>query len=393
MTLLRRGDLFPALLLASCSTLTIGCASPGPPHPPSLRLPQPVRDLDARRSGDSVELLFTVPWQSTDKLPLHGASLRGVLCRELERQNCIAVAGLAPPILGPHGEHNLFTLHDKLPPALASGPPRLLSYRVEFFSKAGRSAGKSDAAYTVAGSAPTAVTGLNAEGSRLGVVLSWTALPATEGEVLLQREDLAPRASTGNTKPAATSARKSGKHTDSSTVWLKTNTTSNRTLDTTTQPGTPYRYTAVRQRIAQLGSTAGITEGRSIPYRSADSARVDFILNLVYPPPSPTALTAADFTSATGSFAIDLIWQPVDDSGLLAGLAGYNVYREAINPDGRPLGERTRLNASPLLIPAFHDANAKPHQRYRYSVTALDQHGNESAAAVVVLEPSPASLP
>jgi len=393
MTLLRRGDLSPALLLALCGALAIGCASPGPPHAPSLRLPQPVRDLDARRLGDSVELRFTVPWQSTDKLPLHGASLRGVLCRELEHQGCVAVAGLAAPILDVHGAHNLFTLHDPLPPVLTNGPPRLLSYRVEFFSDAGRSAGKSDAAYTVAGSAPPTVTGLHAEGSRLGVVLSWTALPATDGEVLLQREDLAPHAAAGKTKPPPASAPKPGKHTDSNTVWLQTNSASDRTLDTTAEPGTPYRYTAVRQRIAQLGGTTPMTGGRSLTYRSANSTPIGFILAPIYPPPSPTGLTATGFVSTTGSFAIDLIWQPVDDAGLLAGLAGYNIYREELGADSRPLGKQTRLNASPVPLPAFHDEGAKPLRHYRYSVTALDNHGNESAAAIFVLEPSPATVP
>lgn len=393
MTLLRRGDLFPALLLALCGAVTVGCASPGPPHAPSLRLPQPVRDLDARRSGDIVDLSLTVPWQSTDKLPLHGASLRGVLCRELEHQGCVAVAGLAAPILDVHGAHNLFTLHDALPPKLTAGPPRLLSYRVEFFSDAGRSAGKSDAAYTVAGSAPAAVTGLHADGSRLGVVLSWTALPASEGEVLLQREDLTPHASAGKTKQPATSAPKPGKHSDSNTIWLQTNTASDRTLDTTAEPGTPYRYTAVRQRIAQLGGTTATTGGRSLSYRSANSTPIGFILAPIYPPPPPTGLTATGFVSTTGSFAIDLIWQPVDDAGLLAGLAGYNVYREAIDTDGRSLGKQTRLNPSPVPLPAYHDAGAEPSRRYRYRVTALDNHGNESAAAVFVLEPSPASVP
>jgi hypothetical protein len=336
-------------------------------------------------------LRFTVPWQSTDKLPLHGASLRGVLCRELEHQGCVAVAGLAPPIAGPHSVHNLFTLHDTLPPTLAVGPPRLLSYRVEFFSDAGRSAGKSDAAYTIAGSAPAAVTGLHAEGSRLGVVLSWTALPAPEGEVLLQREDLAPHASAATSKP--TSALKPAKHTGSDTVWLQTNTANNRTLDTTAEPGTPYRYTAVRQRIAQLGGTTATPSGRSLPYRSAESPPVDFILNPIYPPPSPSGLTAAGFVSTTGTFTIDLIWQPVDDAGLLTGLAGYNIYREELGADSRPLGKEAKLNASPVPLPAYHDAGAEPLRRYRYRVTALDNHGNESAATVFVLEPSPATVP
>jgi hypothetical protein len=70
----------------------------------------------------------------------------------------------------------------------------------------------------------------------------------------------------------------------------------------------------------------------------------------------------------------------VDDTGLLAGLAGYNVYRSG------PAG-RKKLNTTPVQVPAFNDATAHPTERYSYSVTAVDGKGNESPAATVVLQP------
>ena len=383
MTLLRRSATVRALLMAIGTTLAIGCASPGPPRPPSLRLPQPVRDLTALRKGDTVELSFTVPSLSTDKLPLRGGSVRGVLCRELEHQGCVAVAGLAPSILTPSGEHTVVIWLDALPLALRSGPPRLMSYRVEFFSDAGRSAGKSEAAYTIAGLAPPAVTRLHAEGSRLGVVLRWTPESATEGQVLLQREDLAPKPSAKKPKPAAkpAAAPRSAKLAEPNVVWLKTNALDGRTLDAAAEPGTPYRYHAVRQRVAQIG-------GRSLTYRSAESDAVDITLQEIYPPLAPFDLTAAGFSSATASFAVDLIWQPSDDKGLLAGIAGYNVYRETLNDAGHATDRGPRLNSSPVPLPSFHDTTAQPGRSYRYSVTAVDNRGNESEAATFVLEPS-----
>lgn len=384
MTLLRRSDPVRALLVSAFSALAIGCASPGPPHPPSLRLPQPVRDLTVQRKGDMVELRFTVPSLSTDKLPLRGGSVRGVLCRELEHQDCFAVAGLMPAILTPTGDHATVTLQDGLPASLKSGPPRLLSYRVEFFSNTGHSAGESDAAYTVAGSAPPAVAALHAEGSRLGVVLRWTPAPATEGEVLLQREDLAPKPSAPRPTSAAKTSTKprAAKDADANLVWLKTNALEGSTLDATAVPDTAYRYRAVRQRVAQIG-------GRSLTYRSAESDPIDFTLHDVYPPLPPSGLTAAGFVSANaGRFAVDLIWQPSDDAGLLAGLAGYNVYRETLDGAGHPTERAHRLNSSAVQLPSFHDATAQPTRRYRYTVTAVDNRGNESEAAVCVLEPS-----
>jgi len=352
------GDRLVRLLPAACGTLLmVGCASPGPPRPPSLRLPEPVRDLSAARAGDGVELSFTVPWQSTDKLPLRGASVRGQICRQLEQQPCVVVATLMPEL---HGQHTLATWHDSLPRELASGPPRLLSYRVEFFSAAGRSAGRSDAAYTVAGSAPAAVNGLRVEGSRMGVVVSWDTAATADGEVLLQRDDISPR--TAATAPA--------KHADR-VAWLKTNATAGTTLDAGAEPDKAYRYAAVRERVAQIG-------GRSLPYRSAESAPVEFVLRLIYPPLPPTGLTAAGFVSASGGYAVDLVWQPVNDAGMLAGLAGYNVYRGA-----------AKLNEVPVMLPGFHDATANAATRYQYRVTAVDKKGNESSADMYVLESVP----
>ena len=69
-------------------------------------------------------------------------------------------------------------------------PAMLLTYRVEFYSPTGRSAGKSDPAYTASGPAPAPVTALHAAGSRAGIVLSWQRTPDVTADVLLQRTRL-----------------------------------------------------------------------------------------------------------------------------------------------------------------------------------------------------------
>src|ERR1700761_2776732 len=66
-----------------------GCANPGPPRPPSLRLPEPARALTADRIGDSVTLSFTLPHRTTDGLPIREKSLGLRVCRELEHTACI----------------------------------------------------------------------------------------------------------------------------------------------------------------------------------------------------------------------------------------------------------------------------------------------------------------
>ena len=370
--------------------VAIGCASPGPPRAPSLSLPTPVRDLSATRIGKIVELHFTAPSRTTDQLPLRGAGVTGQFCRQIEHQSCqlVAASKTTVMIVGTNGTHDLVTWTDTLPSELTHGTPRLLAYRVEFFSPAGRSAGLSSPAFTATGPSPAHVDDLRAQGTRLGTLLSWSPSPQL-GDVLLHRDDLSPTPQKLHKTPGV------GTKSAPSEVWLQTHgpsdsaTPPGRTLDTTALPDTPYRYTAQRRLILPLG-------GHSIDLRSSTSTPILFTLREIYPPPAPTGLTALGFFSSAPSqsndpaqaFAVDLIWQPVDDIGLLAALAGYNIYRIPLNPAADPTAPRTRLNAAPTPTPAFHDTTADPATRYRYAVTAIDSKGNESPAASVVLEPS-----
>lgn len=381
MDLYRRSGLGISTILGylalSAALILTGCASPGPPHAPSLNLPQPVRNLTANRIGNTVELHFTAPANSTDKLPLRGPTLSGQLCRQLPHQPCLPVSPrTSVPLPNSNDTHNLVTWTDTLPPSLTEGPPQLLTYRVEFFSNANRSAGPSNQAFTASGPAPATVENFQAEGSRLGIILQWAPTP---GEVILRREDLAPG------KPS---------HPEHSTPknptvqWLQTidsniqTTSQDHTLDTTALPDIPYSYSAERRTKVLLAN-------HSIELRSALSTPVEYTLQRIYPPPTPTGLTAAGYSTGTPpTFAADLIWQPVNEAGLITPLAGYNLYREPLNSAGQPTAPRVQLNSSPIPQPSFHDATANPATAYRYAVTAIDNKGNQSPATTVVLQPS-----
>jgi hypothetical protein len=364
-------------LALSAALILTGCASPGPPHAPSLKLPQPVRDLTATRIGDTVELHFTAPSNSTDKLPLRGPTLSGQLCRQLPHQPCLPIPPrTSVPIPNSNDIHTLVSWTDTLPPSLTQGPPQLLTYRVEFFSPANRSAGPSNQAFTASGPAPAPVENFRAEGSRLGTILQWTPSP---GEVVLRREDITP-AKPKNPEPTTSKTKAAP-----STVWLQTNDSNGsqaRTLDTAALPETPYQYIAQRRTTLQLPN-------HSIELRSDLSTPVNFTLQKIYPPPPPIGLTAAGYFSGTPSaFAVDLVWQPITEAGLITPLAGYTVYRETLDAATQSAASRIQLNTSPVLQPAFHDATANPSATYRYSVTAIDAKGNQSPATAVVLQPS-----
>lgn len=408
----------------SCVISMLGCASPGPPQPPSLHLPALVTNLTASRIGGTVVLRFTPPAQSTDKLPLRGGSITGQFCRQLPHGPCNAVSSskTAVAISGPNRSSGVMTWFDTLPADLAQGQPRPLAYRVEFFNASGRSAGPSAPAFTAAGAAPLPVEDLQVQGSRLGAVITWKATSGP-GEVLIQREDLAPKAVKPSATRAGTQVRSPlhppGKKQVSaapsstnspSTVWLGTHEPSQgagQMLDTTALPGRPYRYSAVR-RLTVVLNASSLNAG-SIELRSQPTPPIEFTLRQIYPPPAPAGLSAAGYfsgeTSAAGvpsSFAVDLVWQPVDDAGLITPLAGYNVYRQGLQAAGTPsaaagqaseaaghaVEHRMRLNTTPVAVPAFHDTTANPAIAYRYSVTAVDVKGNESPAATVLLQPS-----
>jgi hypothetical protein len=151
-----------------------GCGTPAAPQPPSLKLPVPVADLAASRTGNHVALTWTTPKKSTDKLLLTG-SVDGFVCRkEAAAGACAAVGGVlsfAP------GEEGSFT--ETLPAELAAGAPRPLSYFVELRNYNGRSAGLSNAAVVLAGVAPAPVANLSAELRKAGVVMRWAPLQAS----------------------------------------------------------------------------------------------------------------------------------------------------------------------------------------------------------------------
>jgi len=88
----------------------------------------------------------------------------------------------------------------------------------------------------------------------------------------------------------------------------------------------------------------------------------------IYPPAVPAGLQAV-FSGPGQTAFIDLLWAPVSD----VDLAGYNVYR---HEDGGP---SVKINADLVKAPAFRDNNVTAGRTYRYSVSAVDERGNESA--------------
>ena len=352
--------------------LLVGCASPGPPRAPSLQLPEPVKDLSAARQGERVELKFTLPQRTTDDLPIREDVMKVSVCRGGEGQPCVAVPALKDVGLAVQAsasaESRAVVWHDELPLAQRTGGPRLLVYRVELSNLEGKTAGWSDPAYAAAGAPPVAVSGLRAQETRAGILLRWQDAAGSAGrssgpaesssgdEVLLRREIVNPAAG--------------AKHEATEPVWLEAHAgNGDQTIDGSATEDTEYRYAAVRRRVVTVG-------GQKVELRSALSNEVEITWKNAFPPPAPVGLSAAPFAEG-GAFAVDLVWEPVQEPGL----KGYLVTRQA---EG---GAVERLTPEPVQLPAFHDASAIQGTRYRYGVRAVSKKGVLGAEATVEVGP------
>jgi hypothetical protein len=369
--------------LSAAALLATGCGLPGAPLPPSLKLPDPVADLAAARTGNQVSLTWTMPKKNTDKLLLKG-NVPVSVCRKEDPGTCAPAADnlmLAP------GASGAFT--ETLPPALASGPPRPLAYFVELKNRNGRSAGLSNAAIVLAGEAPAPVAGLAAQVRKDGVLLRWTP-DSEKAAIRLHRKLLTPQpsaASAAGPKPpqgilapppepieqsllvdSGAQADQSGPAPDRAL---------DRALDKDIRFGQTYEYRA--QRVARV-----TVSGKTLELDGELSAPVRVEALDIFPPEAPTGLAAvATAPSATTEAAIDLSWQPNTE----ADLAGYAVYR--LEPGGAN-GIWQRISpAEPLVAPAFHDTQVQPGHTYRYAVSAIDRAGHESARSAEAEESVP----
>jgi hypothetical protein len=329
-----------------------GCGTPGAPQPPSLNLADPVADLAATRTGNQVLLIWTMPKRNTDKTAAKTV-VTARICRREGSGPC-SVVGDAPSVTS--GKPASYT--EILPNALASGEPRPMSYFVELLNRRGRSAGLSNAATVLAGSAPGAIGELKAEVRKQGVVLSWTP-DGEKAPVRLARKLLTPPAAKASEKgPLAPVPEPINQ-----SMLVDEGLELGRAIDQTVRFSESYEYRA--QRVARID-----VNGKTLELAGELSAPVDVDVKDVFPPAVPSGLVAVASTDENGTGpSIDLNWEPVTE----ADLAGYIVYRR----EGG--GEWQRISpATPAIEPAFHDARVEQGHTYRYAVSAVSKGGHES---------------
>lgn len=364
--------LSPGAFLLSLS----GCASPGAPKPPSLHLPAFPKDVAALRQGEDLEISFTAPSRTTDGLLLKESVLHGRACVRPTASAACATLPLSPaqsevsikPGTG-KGLHVFWTF--RLPVSLREGSIRAAAVEVELLNDSGSGAGWSTPTWFAAGAAPPPVAALEATGTRQGTLLRWKPVH-DGGEVILRRAQVRISEISNSQEAAAEEVTLQADPGDRS---------ASESLDPSLQAGVPVRYTAYRRVTAQIG-------GHNLEMRSEVSSPLLFTWRDVYPPPAPKRLRAVGFTeksepnASSGVFAVDLIWDPVDDERV----TGYLVMRSTLHRQQDPLEQPVLLTQTAVVTPAFHDVTAKRGELYRYDVVAVDAAGNRSAAATTLFD-------
>ncbi len=355
------------------------CGNPGSPLPPSLMLPQPVTDLQAERTGDVVNLRWTMPRRTTDRLLLKGDQ-RVVICRALPDAADASCRPIGSRLLAAAAPAQA---QDVLPPNLLSGLPRLLRYEVRLENRSRRTAGPSNPAFTAAGTAPPRVEDAMASITDKGVEVRWKPpaaapfLPERETHLLVrldrqrilsagEKEEKTDEQA-GVPQPMEQILEMREQPTGSGAAWQP-----NHTTDTDAALNRQYRYAV--QLVEQATLDGHLLEVRGLPMETAAVAARD-----TFPPAVPTGLAAvANPQGAT----IDLSWTASAEPDL----AGYIVYRRRAGSQTAP----ERVSGKDLVpVPSWQDMRPVRGVRYGYSVSAIDTSGNESARSAEASETLP----
>ena len=386
--LLCRVAVLASLSIVASSLLLLGCGMAAAPSPPSLDLPKTISNLTASRTGNQVDLAWTSPNENTDRLKLKGmVQLR--LCRQPQPSaQCETIATISAVPDKPA------TYTDVLPPALTTGPVRLISYRIFGINKHGKTAGPSNAASLLAGAAPPEVRDLSAQVVARGVILRWQPVPnlSPDTSIQIDRTLVTPAVAPQPAKPKTLSPlRRStapvkqkfrvrllppdAQHTAATDPGIA--------LDATAQFGLQYTYSVSRVVQQQVGQ-------QTLQLDSSQSPALQVATRDTFPPSAPSGLVAIPISAVmnNGAPEVDLSWSANTEPDL----AQYRVYRLDVttNQPMHRIAPEGDSATGAIVAPAYRDVHLQPGRTYSYAVTAVDTSGNESprSAEVTVTVPT-----
>ena len=345
-----------ALALAAALCAAPGCGKKGPLLEPLVRTPQKVEALRAVQRGDRILVGWRNPDTSVDGSPLAGVSGAEVWILEQDKDRAAAgrmtakefaakarLAGTLTEddLRGEAGPVFAYPLTGKAPAGLR------LRFSVKVKDSRSRESEFADPVVIEPRVVPGPIRELEARVHEAGVELSWKApeanadgsVPARVAGYNIYRRDMA-----GRDKAMNAALVREPRFEDRGVPF-----------------GEPVRY-LVRASASEAP-----------PYfESADSEVREVVPEDVFPPAPP-----AGVVPVAGRGFVSLSWQ----AGRERDLAGYRVRRRE---EGG--AEEVLLSDGLLLENAFTDTTIEKGKRYRYSMTAVDLRGNESARAETVVE-------
>ena len=384
------------IMVALCGALLAlaeGCASPGAPQPPSLRLPQLVENLSAIRKGNRVVLIWTPPAETTDRLPMRWPSITRV-CRVVNefpiRQCGEPVARIKSSDLvseSPGGRTPLVSFEDVLPAELiapgGTSAENLATYALELVNERGRSAGLSNQVRISLAPAIPPPASFRAMLDAQGPLLRWemgATAPLSPGTFCLVRIY---RRVTASRRPTASAGHSAAPGADFELIAEQPcRFGGSEARDSSFEWEQEYDYKAAA--VAVIAASA-----RPIfQVEGDDSQPAHLLAHDVFPPAVPTGLQAV-YSSVGQKPFIDLTWTPNSESDL----AGYIVYRRTGVPSagvgGGPGQVFVQVSPSLLKAPAWRDNDVQAGQTYVYAVSAIDVRGNQSARSEPAQESAP----
>jgi hypothetical protein len=372
-----------------------GCASIGPPLPPSLELPKPPTDLHAARKGDKVTLTWTIPARTTDRQRLRYLG-KTRICRSLDPvlKECVAPVGDAAPPADFKGREKssarklTATFVDTLPSAIEQEHPTgFATYAVEVMNTAGRGAGISNQVHVPLVPTLPPFSNFSTQVTAQGVMITWQCPPGggrrTDVKYLF-RIYRRPELSSSETRIAEIDATEcaAGPSGLVPLAGQPSNTATNAPqeqgniitsfLDQSFEWEHTYLYRSAAVSVVEAAGKP------AIEVEGDDTPEVKVFAHDIFPPAVPAGLQAV-FSGPGQQPFIDLIWAPVAD----ADLAGYNIYRHESG------GVVAKINSEPVKDPAFRDIQVISGKIYSYSVSAVDARGNESGRSEEAAETVP----
>jgi hypothetical protein len=351
-----------AFCIVTC-VLAAGCAAPGDPVARRPVVPLPVTDLDARQSGGSFLLTFTLPERSMDREALAEHPSIEIYRTELPpggivtKQTVWRLAYMIPSErVDSYLKGSRIEFSDSITADDFARPPgSLVAYKIRTRAVKERASTDSNLITPRIFPAPGAPRDVRVSVTEPALIVNWAGASLPPGASSVVYRVYRAEMESGEENPPSDLSKAKLK----APLALAGSSPLAEFRDEHFEFGKTYVYTV--RTAAQFGADFA---------ESADSAPAIVTPRDVFPPAVPTGLEITIIPATPEALAyVELSWaiSPEGD------LAGYSVYRsDAADAPGE------RISTEILPSPTFRDMSLQPGRRYFYSVSALDRAGNES---------------